>query len=128
MISSVSTSDATVRQRDCVPVLTRDGDRTVVWLEGDHDIATVFALADALERATSANDANLIIDLSGVTFIGAAAVGVLLRGLDNLRRQSRSLALRAPSAMCGTRDRGIWPQRPRRGRVHRARWLGDPRL
>jgi anti-anti-sigma factor len=97
MISSVSTSDSNVRQRDCAPLLTRDGDRTVIWLEGDHDIATVFALADALERATSADEADLIIDLSGVTFIGAAAVGVLLRGLDNLRRQSRSLALRAPS-------------------------------
>ena len=97
MISSVSTSHSTVRQRDGAPLLTRDGDRTVIWLEGDHDIATVFALADALDKATSADDANLIIDLSGVTFIGAAAIGVLLRSLDNLRRQSRALALRAPS-------------------------------
>jgi anti-anti-sigma factor len=97
MITSVSTSHSTVRQRDCVPRLTRDGDRTVIWLEGDHDIATVFALADALEKATSADHADLIVDLSGVTFIGAATVGVLLRGLDNLRRQSRGLALRAPS-------------------------------
>lgn len=97
MISSVSTSHSTVRPRDGAPLLTRDGDRTVIWLEGDHDIATVFALADALDKATSADDANLIVDLSGVTFIGAAAVGVLLRSLDNLRRQSRVLALRAPS-------------------------------
>ncbi|MEP6660115.1 MAG: STAS domain-containing protein [Acidimicrobiales bacterium] len=77
--------------------MTRDGDRTVIWLEGDHDIATVFALADALEKATSADDADLVVDLSGVTFIGAATIGVLLRASDNLRRQSRSLALRAPS-------------------------------
>ena len=97
MISSVSTSHSPVRQRDCAPLLTRDGDRTVIWLEGDHDIATVFALADAVEKATSADDADLIVDLSGVTFIGAATFGVLLRGLDNLRRQSRSLAFRAPS-------------------------------
>ena len=97
MISSVSSSETSVRQRDCAPLLTRDGDRTVVWLEGDHDIATVFALADALERAMSTNAADVIVDLSGVTFIGAASVGVLLRGLDNLRRQSRNLTLRAPS-------------------------------
>jgi anti-anti-sigma factor len=97
MISSVSSSHTTVRQRDCAPLLTRDGDRTVVWLEGDHDIATVFALADALEKATAAGDADVVVDLSGVTFIGAASVGVLLRGLDNLRRRSRNLTLRAPS-------------------------------
>jgi len=102
MISSVSTSDTTVRQRDCVPRLTRDGDRTVVWLEGDHDIATVFALADALEKATSSSDADVVVDLGGVTFIGAAAVGVLLRSVDTPRRQSRSLTLRAPSR-CATR-------------------------
>jgi anti-anti-sigma factor len=97
MISSVSSSQTSVRQRDCAPLLTRDGDRTVVWLEGDHDIATVFALGDALEKATADGAADVIVDLSGVTFIGAASVGVLLRGLDNLRRQSRSLTLRAPS-------------------------------
>jgi anti-anti-sigma factor len=97
MISSVSSSHTTVRQRDCAPLLSRDGDRTVLWLDGDHDIATVFALADALEKATAADHADVIVDLSGVTFIGAATVGVLLRGLDNLRRQSRRLTLRSPS-------------------------------
>lgn len=102
MISSVSSSQTTVRQRDCAPLLTRDGERMVVWLEGEHDIATVFGLADALEKATSSSDADVIVDLSGVTFIGAATVGVLLRGLDALRRQSRSLTLREPSR-CATR-------------------------
>ena len=96
MISSVSSSE-TVRQRDVAPFVSRDGGRTVVWLDGEHDIATVFALADVLERATSADDADVIVDLSGVTFIGAATVGVLLRGMDNLGRQSRSLTLRSPS-------------------------------
>lgn len=97
MLSSVSSSDTSVRPRESAPVVSRDGDRTVVWLDGDHDVATVFALADALEQATLVDGADLIVDLSGVTFIGAATIGVLLRVLDNLRRQSRSLTLRSPS-------------------------------
>ncbi len=87
MVASVLTAD----------VVTRDGDRTVVWLDGEHDIATVPALTDTLERAISADDTDLVVDLSGVTFIGAAPVEALIRSLDMLRLQSRTLTVRSPS-------------------------------
>jgi anti-anti-sigma factor len=68
-----------------------------VWLEGEHDLATVVVLADTLAEATAADDSDLIVDLSA-TFIGAATVDVLMRSLDFLRQKSRGLTLRSRSA------------------------------
>ncbi|MDQ1392924.1 MAG: hypothetical protein QOF30_1901 [Acidimicrobiaceae bacterium] len=76
--------------------LGADGDRTAVWLTGEHDSATVAVLADALARAIFVDDADLIVDLSAVTFLDAATIGVLIRGRNILRTQSRSLTLRCP--------------------------------
>ncbi len=95
MVSCVSSWD--VAPRHSALLVSRDGDRTVVRLDGEHDVATVFVLADTLARAISVDDADLIVDLSGVTFISAATIGVLICGRNILRRQSRSLTLRSPS-------------------------------
>lgn len=88
MLSSVLTPD----------VVTRDGGRTVVWLGGEHDITSVPTLTGTLERAISADQTDLVVDLSGVTFIGAAPVEALTRSLEILRLQSRTLTVRSPSA------------------------------
>jgi anti-anti-sigma factor len=111
MVSSVFSSDVAARNRNSTPLVSRDGDRTVVWLDGEHDIATVFVLTDTLARAISVDDADLIVDLSGVTFIGSATIDELIRGRNILRRQSRSLTLRSPSRcarrildVCGLTD------------------------
>ncbi len=100
MVSSVLTAD----------VVTHDGGRTVVWLDGEHDIATVPALTGALKRAISADDTDLVVDLSGVTFIGVAPIEALIRSLERLRLQSRTLSVRSPSTfarrvldLCGFR-------------------------
>ncbi|MCA1843758.1 MAG: STAS domain-containing protein [Actinobacteria bacterium] len=45
----------------------------------------------------SADSADLIIDLNGVSFISMATLDALLAGRDILRRQSRNLTLRSPS-------------------------------
>jgi anti-sigma B factor antagonist len=71
--------------------------RTVVALRGDLDHAKAFEVADALARAIAATAADLVVDLSDVTFLDAAAVGVLIRGRNFLQRQSRDLTLRSPS-------------------------------
>ena len=75
----------------------RDADRTVVWLRGEHDICTVASLSQILARAIALDDGDLVVDLSGVQFMDAATVGVILRARDFLRLQSRSVALRSPS-------------------------------
>jgi anti-sigma B factor antagonist len=89
----------------------RDDDRTVIWLDGEHDHATLPALADTLAAAISADPADLVIDLSGVEFIGWAPIGELIRCRDSLRLQSRTLTLRSPSRfatrlldLCGLTD------------------------
>jgi anti-anti-sigma factor len=89
----------------------RDADRAVVWIHGEHDVSTVAALSATLARAIAVDDADLVVDLSGVQFMGAATVGVIIRARDFLGLRSRSLTLRSPSTcaarlldMCGLAD------------------------
>ena|GEM_PF-1565147 len=79
--------------------LSRDGPRaelSVVWLEGEHDIATRELLAAALAEAISLDEPAVVIDLSGVRFISVATVGVIVDAKKLLARRGRSLVLRAP--------------------------------
>ena len=80
----------------------RECDRTVVWLRGEHDVSTVAALSQTMARAIALDDGDLVIDLSGVDFMDAATVGVIVRARDFLERQSRTLELRSPST-CAAR-------------------------
>ena len=69
----------------------------VVWITGEQDLANVRELAAALARAAAVADADLVVDLSGVEFMDASTVGVILR-LRNLRAaQSAPFCVRAPS-------------------------------
>lgn len=70
----------------------------VVWLRGEHDASTVARLAATVARAISLDDADLVVDLSGLDFMDAAAAGVITRARDFLSVRSRSLVLRSPSA------------------------------
>ena len=88
---------------DCAPA--------VVWLDGEEDIATVAVLADRLATAVSAGDGDLIVDLSGLTFLSTATIEELIRVRNLLWRQHRSMSLRSPSPfarrvldLCGVSD------------------------
>jgi hypothetical protein len=50
-----------------------------------------------LERAIALNDAAIVVDLSKVELMSASTIGVILAARDTLRKQSRSLTMRAPS-------------------------------
>jgi anti-anti-sigma factor len=80
-----------------VAFVGRDADRVVVWLRGEHDISTVAALCETMAGAFSLDDADVVVDLSGVEFMGAATVGVIVRAHRFLRLRSRSLVVRSPS-------------------------------
>jgi len=70
---------------------------TIIWLQGEHDIATDGALRRTLARAVALNDAEIVVDLSNVELMSASTLGVILGARDTLRQQSRSLTMRAPS-------------------------------
>ena len=97
MVSAVLSGNVAARDWDSAPLVSRDGDRAVVWLEGEQDIATVVVLAKTLAKVLSADDADVIVDLSGVTFISTATIDELIRGRNLLLGQSRTLMLRSPS-------------------------------
>jgi anti-sigma B factor antagonist len=74
-----------------------DADRTVVLLHGEHDASTVTALSEHMARAIALDDADLVVDLSGVEFMDAATVRLIIRAREFLAVRSRSLTLRSPS-------------------------------
>jgi anti-anti-sigma factor len=111
MVSTALPPYVAARDWDSAPLVSRDGERAVVWLDGEHDSATAAILADALANVTSADDANLIVDLSGVTFMSTATIDQLIRARNLLLGQSRNLTLRSPSKcarrlldLCGLAD------------------------
>jgi anti-anti-sigma factor len=75
-----------------------DADHSVVWVRGAHDASTVVALCMTVARAIAYEDADLVFDLSEVTFMDATTVEVMVRAEAFLRDRSRSLTLRSPSS------------------------------
>ncbi len=78
-------------------VVRREGDRIVVWLRGEHDIATTAESSEALAWAIAMGDADLVVDLSEVQFMDASTIGVIVKARNFLLTRSRSLSLRAPT-------------------------------
>jgi anti-anti-sigma factor len=87
MVSTIASPGATARE----------GEQVVVWLDGEEDIATVAVLAERLARAVSSGDGDLIVDMSGVTFLSTATIHQLIRVRNILVDQNRNMSLRAPS-------------------------------
>ena len=75
----------------------RDAPSTVVWLRGEHDASTVEALSATMAKAISLDHLDLVVDLSGVQYLGAATVSLIIQNLEYLRLRSRSLTLRNPT-------------------------------
>lgn len=74
------------------------GDRsTVLWLQGEHDTSTVPRLSEAMASAIARDDGDVVVDLSGVDFMDASTVGVVLRARMVLDARSRAMTLRSPS-------------------------------
>lgn len=93
---------------DRTTVITRDANRTVVSLHGEHDIATLAELSKAMARGIALDDLDVVVDLSRVDFMGASTATVIVRAREFLQAHSRELTVRAPSrcarrllAVCG---------------------------
>ena len=91
-------SSSVVRSSDdLLARVVRSAATTVVWIRGEQDASTVAALSETLAHAISLDDSDLVLDLSGVEFMSAATVGVLVRAREFLRSLSRSLRVQSPS-------------------------------
>jgi anti-anti-sigma factor len=96
-VAPIDISSVTVSRRHVTAFAGHNSDRTVVWLRGEHDVSTVAALSETMARAIALDDADVVVDLSEVQFMGAATVGVIIRAREFLRLRSRQLVLRSPS-------------------------------
>ena len=70
----------------------------VVSLVGEHDAATKSLLMTVLAGTGEVEDADVIVDMAGVTFIDASAIGAIIWAQERLRWRSHSLEIAAPSA------------------------------
>lgn len=96
-MAQIESSYVTVTGVGVLGFVDREADRTVVWLRGEYDLASVPALAELLARAIAIDDGDLVLDLRGVQFMDASTIGVLVRVDQFLGCRSRSLRLRSPS-------------------------------
>jgi anti-anti-sigma factor len=71
----------------------RDGVRAVVWLSGEHDVATKRAVTAALADAVDA-EVDVVVDLADAWFMDASIIGVLIQGCWLLAERGRSLTFR----------------------------------
>jgi anti-anti-sigma factor len=74
-----------------------DPPSAAVVLDGEIDITTAPAIRRFLMAAISGGDVHLAVDMSGVAFIGAAGIGVLVAAANRAREAGGSLSLLAPS-------------------------------
>ena len=72
----------------------RNGSVTIVWLSGEHDAGTAQELRRILIGTVVADLNDVVIDLTGVTFMDAAALGALMSTRNILRKQDRFLTVR----------------------------------
>jgi anti-sigma B factor antagonist len=68
-----------------------------VVLDGEIDISTCPAIRRFLMAAISSGDVRLAVDMSGVTFIDASGIGVLVAAANRARQAGGGLSLLAPS-------------------------------
>lgn len=73
-----------------------EGDRTAVWMWGEHDLATVGDLSTALVEAVTVAGRDVVVDLGDVEFMDASTLGSLVRGRHLLEGRGRRLTVRAP--------------------------------
>ena len=68
-----------------------------VVFDGEIDIATAPAIRRFLLAAIRGGDVHLAVDMSGVTFIDASGIGVLVAAANRARQAGGDLSLLAPS-------------------------------
>jgi anti-anti-sigma factor len=95
-MASAGSSFFTVTDRPPPPGTGPETGPTIIWLRGEHDIATDGDLRRTLASAIALNNAPVVVDLSKVELMSASTLGVVVAACDVLRQQSRTLTMRSP--------------------------------
>jgi anti-sigma B factor antagonist len=74
----------------------RDGWQ-VLTLAGEVDVASAPRLRDRLVQLVNEGPPNLVVDMSGLTFIDSMGLGALVSGLKRARAHDGDLRLAGPS-------------------------------
>ncbi len=98
--------------------ISRDGDVTIVELEGMFDSLNVEASrqleAVLLEQAAAADPPHVVLDMSRTTFIGSHFIELLFRTWKRLKERQGQMALCGLTPFCGevleaARLHTVWP-------------------
>ena len=73
-------------------VADRGGARWILF-EGELDQSDVLDLKPEFDEAVAGADADVVIDLGGVTFLGTLGIGLIASTLDQLEDDGRALKL-----------------------------------
>ena len=71
------------------------GQSVILELLGDLDVHTAPALRDRLVGLVTAGQSDLVVDVTGLSFIDSTGIGVLIGGMKRCRAQGGDLELRA---------------------------------
>jgi anti-sigma B factor antagonist len=77
--------------------LDRDPDTTTVALTGEVDVLTVDQVRAALEEALAGRPREIVVDMSGLTFIDSTGLGALIFGFQRARDAGVRFRLAHPS-------------------------------
>ena len=109
---------------------------TVVWVRGAHDVASRVHLSVTIAQAARFNDGDLVVDLSGVTFMDVSTMGALVVARNRLAQRDRRLVFRAPTPralrvidLCGQRgllDDAVPEQAPEGAAKALGSWVDVP--
>jgi anti-sigma B factor antagonist len=73
--------------------LSLDGPRHVVAVEGELDMDTAPDLAEALDEAIASGKTQVVLDMSGVSFVDSTVAHVLVGGARQLRQRLGKLVV-----------------------------------
>lgn len=76
---------------------TEQGDRTVMRIHGDIDVYTAALVREKLDDQLYEGHSDLVVDLTGVTFLDSTGLGVLVGRLKRARTLGGSLRLVGPT-------------------------------
>jgi anti-anti-sigma factor len=73
-----------------------EGDRAIVTVRGDFELQVAQRVVDELTKVEAGNPALLVIDLSGVSFLDSAGMGVIAAAQARAVEAGRDLAVVRP--------------------------------